>query len=265
MNTILLACIEERTGSKYIRIADGIEEAVGKGKLRPGERLPPQRELADQLGVTLGTVSRGYREAEKRGILQGETGRGTFVRSSEKDSFSLHSLHNLPDRDSMPLVQFDLNFPVRAGHPDLAALLRELSSRVDLDLFLDYRPTAGLRQHRMTAAKWLGDFGLSVPFEQVAVTAGVQHGLLAALTSLMQAGEVLAVEQYTYPGMLNLANHLGIRLLPVPMDDNGVRPGSLASLARKHRIRGLYLMSNLQNPTTITMPEAHSTRSLSAV
>lgn len=250
---MLIDLIKQQSGAKYIRVADGIEQAIKEHVLYGGDQLPPQRELADELGVTLGTVSRGYAEAEKRGLLQGETGRGTFIRNREPDRFSLHSLHNLPQRDSMPAIQFDLNFPVQLGSPDLGKILSTIATRNDLHELLDYRPTFGLIRHRQKVAGWLEHFGVTAPLEQIAITAGVQHGLQTVLSSQMDAGETLAVEQYTYPGMLNLAHHLGIRLVPVPMDDEGMQPESLRSIARQHKLRGVYLMPTLQNPTTVTM------------
>lgn len=255
MGTMLIDLIKQQVGTKYIRIADGIEQAVKEHVLHSGDRLPPQRELADALGVTLGTVSRGYAEAEKRGLLQGETGRGTFVRSQEPDRFSLHSLHNMPERDSMVKIQLDLNFPVQKGSPDLGKILTRISARNDLHELLDYRPTFGLIRHRQKVAGWLREFGIEAQPEQIAITAGVQHGLQTVLSSQMDSGEALAVEQYTYPGMLNLAHHLGIRLVPIPMDQEGMKPESLQSTAKQHKLRGVYLMPTLQNPTTATMSE----------
>ena len=208
MVTMLVDLIKQQVGAKYIRVADGIEKAVFDHLLHGGDRLPPQRELADELGVTLGTVSRGYAEAEKRGLLQGETGRGTFIRTQEPDRFSLHSLHNMAGRDSMPVIQFDLNFPVQKGSPDLGKILTRVSSRNDLHELLDYRPTFGLIRHRQKAANWLNQFGIAAQPERIAITAGVQHGLQTVLSAQMDPGESLAVEQYTYPGILNLLHPL---------------------------------------------------------
>ena len=249
----VIELIEAQSGAKYIQIANGIEQAVQEFVLQGGDRLPPQRDLADSLGVTLGTVSRGYREAEKRGLLQGETGRGTFVRSKEPDRFSLHSLHNMPERDSMGAIQFDLNFPVPLGSPNLNETLKRIAERTDLHEMLDYRPTFGLMRHRLRGVEWLKRFGISTTPEQLAITAGVQHGLQTVLSSMMDCGDSLAVEQYTYPGILNLAHHLGIRLVPVPMDEEGMRPEALLSIARQHTLKGVYMMPTLQNPTTATM------------
>jgi DNA-binding transcriptional MocR family regulator len=73
--------IEHRDGPIYLAVADAIGAAVASGDLRPGERLPTHRALADALGVDLTTITRAYAEARRRGLLQATVGRGTFVRS----------------------------------------------------------------------------------------------------------------------------------------------------------------------------------------
>src|SRR5512136_598650 len=71
-----------RPGPRYRAIADALAEAVRGGSLPVGTRLPTHRDLAWQLRVTVGTVSRAYAEAERRGLISGEVGRGTFVRGA---------------------------------------------------------------------------------------------------------------------------------------------------------------------------------------
>src|SRR5687768_747008 len=66
----------------YLALADRIAEDVAAGRLPPGSRLPTRRELAAQLDVDLTTVTRGYAEARRRGLLLGRVGRGTFVRGN---------------------------------------------------------------------------------------------------------------------------------------------------------------------------------------
>ncbi len=80
--TIKLPPRGQRSGPIYQAIADAISREIEAGRLKPGSRLPTQRVLARQLGVTLTTVTRAYVEAQRRGLLSGEVGRGTFVRPS---------------------------------------------------------------------------------------------------------------------------------------------------------------------------------------
>src|SRR5258706_12257427 len=73
--------LRQRAGPRYLAIAEALAEDAGGGRLRPGTRLPTHRDLADRLGVTVGTITRAYAEATRRGLVTGEVGRGTFVRA----------------------------------------------------------------------------------------------------------------------------------------------------------------------------------------
>jgi len=71
--------IDKTDKPKYIAIADALETDIKCGNLLPGQQLPPQRELADRIRLNVSTISRAYREGERRGLIGGTVGRGTFV------------------------------------------------------------------------------------------------------------------------------------------------------------------------------------------
>jgi len=77
---------------RYVAIADAIAADLTGGKLKAGDRLPPQRELAWKLGVTIGTVTRAYQEASKRGLLTGEVGRGSYLRDPRPNYAAAQSI-----------------------------------------------------------------------------------------------------------------------------------------------------------------------------
>src|SRR5262245_25475849 len=79
MHTMWRPRVERKTGPIYLAVATSIAADVQSGRLKAGDRLPPHRDLADQLGVTVTTVTRAYAEAERRGLVRGEVGRGTYV------------------------------------------------------------------------------------------------------------------------------------------------------------------------------------------
>jgi len=74
-----------RDGLKYQALLDAIAEAIRSGALKPGDKLPPQRDLAWKLGMTVGTVGRAYALAEERRLVSGQVGRGTYVRALVRD------------------------------------------------------------------------------------------------------------------------------------------------------------------------------------
>src|SRR5574342_1374072 len=83
--TMWLPNLDSRKGPVYRAIADAIDEDVQSGTLRAGSRLPPHRDLADHLGVTVTTITRAYTEAARRGLISGHVGRGTFIRGAESE------------------------------------------------------------------------------------------------------------------------------------------------------------------------------------
>src|SRR5262245_40034281 len=82
----------------YERLVTAMAADIGEGVLAPGERLPPQRELAWRLGLGVGTVSKAYAEAERRGLLSGQVGRGSFVaaQAAGESQAPLDMARNLP-------------------------------------------------------------------------------------------------------------------------------------------------------------------------
>ena len=78
--TIWLPDLSQHSGLKAQKLANAIGADITAGRLQPGEQLPPQRELAYQLGISVGTVTRAYAEARRRGLVDGQVGSGTYVR-----------------------------------------------------------------------------------------------------------------------------------------------------------------------------------------
>ena len=85
MMTNWLPNMSQGSGPLYVRLAERIEEAIASGTLPAGTKLPPQRDLAFDIGVTIGTVGRAYSLVRERGLVSGEVGRGTFVLGDEPD------------------------------------------------------------------------------------------------------------------------------------------------------------------------------------
>src|SRR6187200_1489165 len=113
--TMWLPNLEGRKGPVYRAIADAIDAGVEQGTLRAGARLPPHRDLADHLGVTVTTITRAYTEAARRGLTSGHVGRGTFIRGTEVD-----------DREDGPI---DLSLNVLMPDKEVAVLESRLFQR----------------------------------------------------------------------------------------------------------------------------------------
>ena len=246
--TIWLPRLEGRVGPRYVAIADALREDVAAGRLEPGARLPPQRALAFRLGVTLGTVSRAYLEAERRGLVRGEVGRGTFVCSRmAEEGLALQ-------REEPGIVDLSLNRPTLGGiSSELAATLAQLSRRNDLSPLLAYQSELGIAAHREAAVEWLARTGVEAAVERVAITCGAQHGLEVSLAAATQPGDTLLVETLTFPGIKPLAARFGVTLKALSGDREGLLPDSLEAACRDGRPAALFTMPTLHNPTTATL------------
>jgi DNA-binding transcriptional MocR family regulator len=241
-------------GPRYLAIAKALAADVASGRLPPGTRLPTHRELAYRLRVTVGTVSRAYAEAQRHGLTTGEVGRGTYVRSGDKSG--RRPVLALDEARPPDVIDFSVNLPVMGACTQaFADALTQLARVEGLDQLLEYQPDRGLSRHRAAGAKWIERMGIDAPPERVIVTNGAQHGMQAVFAALTRADDVVLTEPFTYPGMTELADHLGIRLQRVAMDRDGLLPDALEEACRLHRPRAVYLMTNLQNPTTAIMPE----------
>lgn len=96
--------ISGRQGPRYVVIADAIGDALAAGRLTGGMQLPTQRDLARRLNVTIGTVSRAYQEAERRGFVTGEVGRGTYIRENAVAGLREQAEGGVPARPNRPEV-----------------------------------------------------------------------------------------------------------------------------------------------------------------
>lgn len=230
-------------GLAHERLVTALAEDIAEGRVPGGARLPPHRELAYQLGLGLGTITKAYAVLERRGLVQSIRGRGMFVAS-------------LVSRPAA-LVDLSINVPPHVlGDRLLAATLGRLSQRLGAEAFGAYAPAAGRPEHRGAMARWLAGQGLDCPADRVLLCHGAQHALWVAFAAACPPGGVILTEAITYPGAIQIARASGRRLVGLAMDGEGLLPEALEqALARLPGAspRVLYVTPTLQNPTTATM------------
>lgn len=252
--------LEGRAGPRYRAIADALQQDIQEGRLSAGSRLPTHRDLAWRLGVTVGTVTRAYVEAERRGLISGEVGRGTYVRPLTPDYPERRYEergrgergHNAPG--FVDLAGNEPPPPPLAG--EIAARLGEVAADGDVGELLRYRPSQGMRRHREAAQQWIARFGVEAPVERIVPTNGAQHAILLACSAALRNGDVLLTESLTFFGIKSTARVLGLRLHGVECDEGGLSPSALDAAIRATGARALYSIPTLQNPTNISMDEA---------
>jgi len=247
--------LESFSGPRYLAIVSAIADAVERGHLKAGDKMPTHRDLADAVGVTTGTITRAYSEAAKRGLLVGETGRGTFVKANIfEDAFPAVSFS-----EDEELIDLSLNIPPLAVGDLLGQVLTDtlarLAERPGLSALLGYQPAPGLKRHRAAGADWIARSGLSIDPEQVLVCTGALHAMTVVLSTITNPGDSVFTESLTYPGMKNLAHLLHLRLKGLPTDNQGIIPEAFDKACRRESTKILYTIPTIQNPLGTVMPE----------
>ncbi|VTZ48297.1 Uncharacterized HTH-type transcriptional regulator RHOS4_30730 [Methylocella tundrae] len=240
--------IRKAAGPLYLAIADAIAADILTGALAGGVRLPPQRTLADSLGIDFTTVSRAYAEARRRGLIEGRVGQGTYVRQKRAAP---------QGGPASGLIDMSMNLPPRFDDPALSSRMWEAMAKLEashgLGLLMRYQEPGGASADRAAGAHWLAERLPGVSSERVLVAPGAQGALLAILSLIAAPGETICAEALTYPGFRALAAHLRIKLTEVAIDTEGVVPEAFDAICRKERPKALYCTPTLHNPTTATM------------
>lgn len=230
----------------YRLIADQLAADIRAGRLRPGERLPPQRHFARSRDIANSTAARVYGELIRRGLAVGEVGRGTFVRAAPPGTQPTLA------EPSGARVDLEVNFPVL---PEQAALLAAGMARLQRPDVLEasLRPLggAGSPAAREAAASLLGRAGWAPEPERILFAGNGRQAIAAALAACVPAGERLGVEEFTYPVVKGVAARLGVTLVPLAMDEHGLLPDALTDAPP---LRAVYLQPTLHNPLGMTIP-----------
>lgn len=242
----------------YRMISDGIAADIAQGRMPPGSRMPTQRQFAHERGIAVSTASRVYAELTRRGLVVGEVGRGTFIRNAEPDVPSAGEAEG-------GLINLEHVFSILPHQAaDLAASLTPLLDPVRLQAtFSPVRPGAA-GPARAKAAGFFARGGWSADPETVLFTGTGRQGIAAAMTALALPGDRIGVEAMTYPIVKGLGHRLGIELVPLPMDAEGVIPDTIERAHGEKPLRALYLQPVLQSPLGQTM-SAERRRAVSSV
>jgi DNA-binding transcriptional MocR family regulator len=242
--------LEKGSGPKYRAIAEALRADVRSGRLKPGYRLPPQRQLAKELGVDLTTITRAFNEARRMGLIEANTGSGSYVRRRS------------PDREEgapagLPIIDLSMNMPPQPPEARLRERIQEgiagvLSSPYGL-MHLHYQESIGAGPDRVAGARWLAGRLGAVPVDRVVVAGGAQTALYAIVRILAGPGDAVCVPDLTYPGLRAIAEQLTVRLVPVAMDGEGLDPAALEEACGRERPKAVYCVPTIHNPTTATM------------
>ena len=238
------------TSPLYLSLSGQLEHDIKSGLLQAGTKMPPQRELADYLDVSLNTITRVYSLCEKKGLLYAITGRGTFV--SEVPTVNRSVVNERNNAESF--YSLDIAAPLCEDAADLRHFISDIMVECSIENLFQYTYPLGTAFQRDAAVQWLHRFGISSNKDQILISEGTQNALHMVLTGLFKAGDRIAVDTYTYSNFIGLANLLGIVLVPIAGDKNGMISSELEKTAKTIKLNGIYLSPCCSNPQAICMP-----------
>jgi DNA-binding transcriptional MocR family regulator len=235
--------------SDYLKFADAIAADITSGALKAGERLPPQRNFAYDRGIAVSTASRVYSELLRRGLVVGEVGRGTFVSGESRGGVTV------PAEPHGARIDLEFNYPLLPTQSAMIAKsLHALFQAEALEAALRPAASIGTPSARATSAAFLARKGWTPNADQIVFTANGRQCSAAVLAALVPTGGRCGVEALTYPFLKGISARLGITLVPLAMDEHGVRPDAVQRAHREGRLSALYIQPVMQNPLGITMP-----------
>jgi DNA-binding transcriptional MocR family regulator len=253
--------ISSGSGPLYQRLADTIERDIDSGTLAPGAKLPPQRNLAFDIGVTVGTVGRAYALLRQRGLVTGETGRGTYIRQHVGVADRALEPHQAFSTDNPG--QFDpptgkLRFDSTAA-PDIGQSSSIGTIMADIVKECPHEITSYTRRFPdgwfQAGSKWLARCGFTPDPACTLPTLGAHAASMAVISAVSSPGDYIVFEHLTYSQVTRSAELIGRRAALVGSDEDGVIPDDFERLCAQLHPKIMFVMPTVQNPTGSTMPE----------
>lgn len=259
----------------YQQIAHFLRQGILSGSLAPATRLPASRQLAVDLGVNRITVENAFSELEAEGLVFSRVGSGTYVLPPNPLPSSPRSQAGNPWplwQHSLPPGQPEMR-PVGAaellkdcGHPNPinfaggdsdsrqfpAEEFRKTIQRImrrDGIAALDYGEASGYAPLREGIVHILASQGVQVQPGNILITAGSQQAISLVSQALLKQGDVVLVESPTYSLAMELFHLLGVKIVGVPVDGQGMQVDKLEKLLQQHHPQLIYTIPNFHNPT----------------
>lgn len=239
--------LKKGTEPLYISLATQLENDIAGGILRPGTKLPPQRELADFLDINVSTVSRAFKICSQKGLLSSTIGSGTYVAYDICTNVFDASTFNKPH-----FIELGSMMPETIPQGEVISLFQKMMTEPDFGKLFQY--SHGISDwQREAAVKLMNRVGCPASAERVLTASGGQNAIAAIFAGLFKPGDRLGVDPLVYPGLKSAAKLFGIQLVAIQQENGEMSEAGLRYAIKNDNIRGIYVMPDCQNPTTHTM------------
>ena len=263
----------------YQQLVRHFRTQIESGHLPPGERLPPTRDLARQLGVGRVSVVHAYAQLREEGLVVAWPGRGTFVAGQRTaaeqngETATWHPTHlwSAGLREMTRLAQQPGVIAFNGGAPPdeflpVEALRQALNAVLSRDgaAAVTYEEPQGYQPLRQSVAGYVSSLGIQCSADDVLITGGTQQALDLVVQTVLSAGDGLVTGNPTYLGILDVARVRRMVPVGVPVGPEGMRLDALENVLRERRPALIYVTPTYHNPTGTVMP-LHRRRQLLAL
>jgi 2-aminoadipate transaminase len=237
----------------YRQLADSLSRLIAEGTIQSGDRLPPTRELANQLGLNRNTVTAAYSALGEAGLIRGHVGRGSFVAGAPgraEPSYEDPVLVAAPDA-----VSFSNSRPGSNAFPleSFRRIAKEVIDSFEAPDILQLGPTHGYAPLRRCLLHDALANGLATSSDDLLITNGCQQALDLFARVFLPNKTPVAVEDPVYHGLIRVLHRAGAELIPVPVDGGGIDVDALETAFERHRVKVLMATPSFQNPTGATL------------
>lgn len=261
----------------YIQIFEQIRRQILSGELVSGFRLPPERKLAQSLGVNRTTVLNAYRELKAEGLVGSQVGNGTIVLSKQEEldvkdmtshepawnqifsqyssnfnSYIVQDLLSLANRKDVISFATGIASPETGPIEVLRGIEHEIIEAKNYRALL-HTPTEGFSSLREAVSKLMQKRGIYCNYDEVMLLSGSQQGIDLAARVFLDPGDIVVVEEPSFFPAIQAFRTIGARVMGVPIDENGMKIDILEQLLQRYRPKLIYTMPTFQNPSGTEM------------
>ncbi len=264
----------------YLQVTDFIVDQINCHRLKPGTKLPSNRDMAFELGVSRTVVTEAYAELISRGVVVGRHGSGTYVLSKNQDpdqegsalpnillspwlnkllhdnhltrQQELEKLFNTANKNVISFAEQgdpDTFWPIE----DFQKALRRVFQNHSYDAVNQHTYNSNYQPLCDTIAQILTSEGIASQPENILITSGSQQGLSLVAHVFLTPGDVVLVESPTYTSAINLFQSMGVKMVGIPMDRDGMIIEKLEEALKKHKPRLIFTMPTFHRPTGVCM------------
>ncbi len=256
----------------YRQLVNALREDIVSGALAANYKLPPERELAERLGVNRATVLQAYQQLKSEGLIASHVGRGTFVCASDdrqggappwqilfSDYSNRFTYHDIAAADQAQQAPDAIDFATGSQNPaDIPDdLLRSVSIRAfeSADFHSTQEsPIEGFPQLCELLADHMTQRGVRCDADNVMVLSGAEQGLDLCVRAFVNPGDCVLVEQSTFSPALQAFRSADARVIGVPIDEHGMRTDLLDGYCKRFHPKLIFTIPTFQNPSGATMP-----------